>query len=455
MKLIYYDNVRDTYKLDLDPEWEPRGISIKLNDSHTNLFEVMYDMKLNLWMDWLTTIGKFTVPKGKEIGYNELIIPTNDTVRNAYLLNSMMKYNNHVILTGPTGTAKTIGIQAEISKFYNNDKIGNIQTVLSGETTAGQIQVMIEAKMTTRRGKKGNFGPEEGKSKMVIFIDDVNMPKKEVYGAQPPIELLRIWLDKGFWYNLETREPLALHAMSFVCTMGPPSLGRNMLTMRFLRHFFVLYTEPFSQLSLQTIFSSIMDWYFINLPTRLPNGIVGLKDKVIESTIEVYQKIKSSKELFPTPKKSHYTYNLRDISKVFQGMTNANAKSFPDDESFIKLWAHECQRVFMDRLISTDDQTFFTDQILKKIVLSSFKKDWNDMVKCEPLLWGSFIPTMYPDGDNTKKPMGDIYCELVNRNNLEKYSKDYMESYNESMSSSLNLVLFMSAIEHIIRIVRI
>lgn len=32
MKLIYFDNVRDTYKLDLDPEWEPRGISLKLND---------------------------------------------------------------------------------------------------------------------------------------------------------------------------------------------------------------------------------------------------------------------------------------------------------------------------------------------------------------------------------------------------------------------------------------
>merc|ERR1711976_492704 len=124
----------------------------------------------------------------------------------------------HVILTGPTGTAKTIGIQAEIAKHYNNEKIGNIQTVLSGETTANQIQLMIEAKMTTRRGKKGNFGPEEGKAKMVIFIDDVNMPKKEIYGAQPPIELLRIWLDKGFWYDLETRETKTLHAMSFVCT---------------------------------------------------------------------------------------------------------------------------------------------------------------------------------------------------------------------------------------------
>jgi len=149
----------------------------------------MYDIKLNQWMDWLQTIAKWEIPMGKDTTYNELIIPTSDTVRNAYWMNQMLKYNMHIILTGPTGTAKTIGIMSEISKNYNNENFGNIQTVFSGETTAGQIQGQIEAKMTTRRGKKGNFGPEEGKSKMVIFIDDVNMPKKEVYGAQPPIEI--------------------------------------------------------------------------------------------------------------------------------------------------------------------------------------------------------------------------------------------------------------------------
>lgn len=44
---------------------------------------------------------------------------------------------------------------------------------------------------------------------------------------------------------------------------------------------------------------------------------------VVAATIEVYNTIRA--ELLPTPAKSHYLYNMRDLSKLFQVLGEAGS----------------------------------------------------------------------------------------------------------------------------------
>ncbi len=50
--------------------------------------------------------------------------------------------------------------------------------------------------MRTERRRKGVYGPRPGVLN-VVFVDDLNLPEKEKFFAQPPVEALRQLLANG------------------------------------------------------------------------------------------------------------------------------------------------------------------------------------------------------------------------------------------------------------------
>lgn len=62
----------------------------------------------------------------------------------------------------------------------------------SARTGSREAQELLEANLVKRGGK---LGPPAG-HQLVLFVDDINLPERQQYGAQPPLEMLRLLLDR-------------------------------------------------------------------------------------------------------------------------------------------------------------------------------------------------------------------------------------------------------------------
>jgi len=106
--------------------------------------------------------------------------------------------------------------------------------------------------MEKKRGKKV-IG---AKGSALLFIDDVNMPAVERYGAQPPVELLRQLLDQGGFYDRPGFYWKSIEKFTVICAAAPG--GRAALPPRFLRHFQLVNVPEPSEEAMRAIFEAIV-----------------------------------------------------------------------------------------------------------------------------------------------------------------------------------------------------
>jgi len=183
-----------------------------------------------------------------------------------------------LLFCGPTGTGKSIYIKNYILNDLPAEKYNSIELGFSAQTSSIMTQDIIDGKMDRKR--KGFYGPKVGTC--IIFIDDLNMPSKETYGAQPPIELIRQYCDQGGWYEHKDKEKPFRNIIDTVllAAMGPPGGGRSFVTPRILRHFILTSLTAFEDETLNRIFTTILHWHFT---------VGGFNGDVLKTETKIFQ----------------------------------------------------------------------------------------------------------------------------------------------------------------------
>ncbi|KAF3707583.1 Dynein heavy chain 3, axonemal Axonemal beta dynein heavy chain 3 [Channa argus] len=432
----------------------PRPKSIKLKK--TDIFPergTVYDYffkkdgqgQWNLWIDSFTNQDNIIPAEAK---VSDLIIPTNETARQLFFLHTYLAHEIPMLFLGPTGTGKSIINKSFLVKLPKEKYTPNCIN-FSARTSANQTQDIIMAKLDRRR--KGVFGPPVGK-KCVVYVDDLNMPAKEIYGAQPPIELLRQWIDHHHWYDKKDTSRLNIVDVLFMSAMGPPGGGMNDITGRFIRHLNVISIDCFDDETLTKIFSSITDWHFSK---GFDASFYRLSKIMVQATLAVYKD--AIQNFLPTPSKSHYIFNLRDFARVIGGVLLAPHTHMQDGDKLIRLWIHEVYRVFYDRLIDNEDKEIFFS-IVKERTSNFFKQSVEKLLSHltpDGKVVDESIRSLFFGDYATPESGNKVYDEITDLNALQEVMEFYLTEHNNCSKAPMSLVMFKFAIEHISRICRV
>ncbi|KAG1714040.1 Dynein heavy chain 3, axonemal [Nymphon striatum] len=377
------------------------------------------------------------------------IVRTQQSIQQVYFLSKFVDQNKAVNFVGPTAVGKTLITKKFMMQLSPQSHLVN-HINFCGKTTAAKTYSMIMAKLDRRR--RGLFGASMQR-KYVVYIDDLNMPVKDGWDQQPPIQLLRQYIDHNSWFDLKCLTSVQFENMTLVTTMVPPNgkCDRNICP-RFITHFNVIGIDDLDEHTISTILTKVCREHIKMAAYDLP--VQNFMKNIIDSTIEVYR---CMEKIIPTHS-SHLLimFNFREISRVLLPVFVIPDSFLQDSKKMIKLWLHETSRVFCDKLSNDSHRTYLFD-VIKDVLPKHFKRNIGAVIKgfkksndsssiFQDLHFGNYKSTVTQE---------KIYDEIKNVDEITVVMKKYLQKYNMQHKIPMKLVMFTYIVEQVSKICRI
>ncbi|XP_039763737.1 dynein heavy chain 5, axonemal [Pararge aegeria] len=436
--------IKTTFKEILDLPKHPNNKPSILFD-----FYVKHPGKWVLWDDLMTN---YIYPDTATPDYSNILIPIVDNVRINYLIHCIAKQGKAVLLLGEQGSAKTVMMKAYM-KNANPEQIMGRSFNFSSATSPYQFQKTIESYVEKRSGM--TFGPPGGK-KMLVFIDDINLPQINEWGDQITNEIVRQTMSMGGFYSLEKPGDFTtIVDIQFLGAMGQPGGGRNDIPSRLKRQFSIFNCPLPNNESIDKIFKVIGEGHY-NAKRGFTIEVRSLIKKIIPLTRELWARTR--KNLLPTPAKFHYVFSLRDLSRVWQGMVGTLPTVIESEKCLMLLWKHECSRVFSDRFTLLSDKDWFNSalySISEEILGCEYKK----MMETDPVFVDFMRDAPEPtgeEGEDADMELPKVYEPVFDYPELRDRLEMFLSQFNEMVrGSGMDLVFFPDAMLHLVKISRV
>lgn len=427
----FQDQLLD-WRNEFSKSWVAEFKEIKFPTAGT-VFHYYIDAATKKFRPWSDLVKHYEMDT--DIPLQSTLVPTADTTRLRWFMDLLIEQKHPVMLVGGAGSGKSVIVSDKLQSLSDNYAVQNVP--FNFYTTSEMLQKILEKPLEKKAGR--NYGPPGNKT-MIYFIDDMNMPMVDSYGTVQAHTIIRQFIDYRHWYDRNKLTLKDIQNVQFVSSMNPTA-GSFTIDPRLQRHFCVFSVNYPTGDPLFNIYNEILTQHVMNPQNKFGSNMQRICEPLIYSALNLHARM--AQVFMPTAIKFHYIFNLRDLANVFQGILFSTGETCPDASNLIKLWVHEANRVYCDKLVDQQDIEAF-NKIINDVVKKNFEGVDDNLIFVKPLIYCHFA-----EGLQESK-----YMPIYEWARLNTLLKDAQANYND-LVGSMNLVLFEDAMSHICRISRI